>query len=243
MGKVYMQIIRKLIFLPVIFLIFHFNSYAQVPTTQDCLGAIPVCHSTYWNLNSYSGTGNYLNEINASTSCLGGGEVNDVWYTFTVISSGQLSFLIQPNNTSDDYDWALFNLTNANCSDIYSNPALQVCCNYSGNLGATGMSSASNATCNAGAADGNISPTVGVTAGQTYVLNISNYTASTSGYDLNFSASTASIYDNVPPTFQSVNTAAINCGATQLSFNFSENVLCSTISTCDFQLTGLAVRI
>ncbi len=239
MGKVYTQIIRKLILLPVIFLVFHFQAQAQVPTTQDCLGAIAVCQSTYWELNSYSGTGNYPSEINPTGgTCLLDGEINDVWYTFTVITSGQLSFVIQPNNNSDDYDWALFNLTNASCSDIYNNLGIQVCCNYSGTSGATGMYNPANATCNAGRYDEPISPTTGVVAGETYVLNISNPFGTASGYNLNFSASTASIYDITPPTFLSVNTAAIYCGATQLSFNFSENVLCSTIATCDFRLTG-----
>jgi gliding motility-associated-like protein len=239
MGKVYTKTIQKLLLIAVIFLTYQFHSFAQTPTTQDCLGAIPVCNSTYWNLNSYSGQGNYPTEINGSGgTCLASGELNDVWYTFTVLSSGQLSFVIQPNNNSDDYDWALFNLTNANCSDIYGNIGLQVCCNYSGTDGATGMYNPANASCSAGGSDEPISPTVGVVAGQTYVLNVSNFSSSTSGYNLNFSASTASIFDNTPPVFQSVNTAAIYCGTNQLSFNFSENVLCSTINTCDFSLTG-----
>jgi hypothetical protein len=238
MGKVYTKIIRKLLFLPVIFLIFHTSLYAQVPTTQDCLGAIAVCQSTYWELNSYTGTGNYPSEINPAGSCLLDGEINDVWYVFTVLSSGQLSFVIQPNNNSDDYDWALFNLTNASCSDIYNNPGIQVCCNYSESSGATGMYNPANATCSAGRYDEPISPVTGVVAGETYVLNISNPFATIEGYNLNFSASTASIYDNTPPTFQSVDTAEIFCGATQLTFNFSENVLCSQVSTCDFVLTG-----
>lgn len=102
------------------------------PTNQDCLDAIPVCTSTYSNPTSYVGTGNVGNEINPLISCLGAGEKNDVWYQFTVQNSGQLCFLIDPNNTSNDYDWAVFNLTSATCADIYSNAALQVACNYSG---------------------------------------------------------------------------------------------------------------
>lgn len=213
--------------------------YCQVPTVQDCMGAIPVCQTTYWQSNSFSGTGNYPNEINASGgTCLLAGEKNDVWYIFTVISSGQLSFMIQPNNNADDYDWALFNLTNANCADIFTNNSLEVCCNYSASDGATGMANPANASCDASALDNTISPTIGVTAGQTYVLNISNFSSTNYGYNLNFGASTASIFDNIPPVFQSVNTAGIFCGTNQITFTFSENVLCNTVSPCDFTLTG-----
>src|SRR5688572_16951308 len=92
---------------------------AQTPNNQDCLAAIPICQNVYQTTNSYVGEGNYPNEINNNSSCLGSGELNDVWYTFTVQQSGNLNFLITPNNSSDDYDWAVYNLTNNNCSDIY----------------------------------------------------------------------------------------------------------------------------
>jgi gliding motility-associated-like protein len=226
-------------FLIIIPLLYSLTSSAQVPTNQDCLGAIPVCQNTYWQAGSYTGTGNYPNEINSGgNTCLLSGEKNDVWYIFTAITSGQLAFAIQPNNSADDYDWAVYNLTNANCSNIYSNSALEVCCNYSGSDGTTGMNPASNAPCNASASDNLISPTVWVNAGETYVLNVSNYSSTQDGYNLNFGNSTASIFDNVPPDFQSVNLAALTCGTNQLSFNFSENVLCNTVDPCDFQLTG-----
>ena len=37
------------------------STFAQVPTIQDCLGAIPVCQQTYVETVSPSGTGNYPN--------------------------------------------------------------------------------------------------------------------------------------------------------------------------------------
>ena len=40
------------------------TSFAQVPTVQDCMGAIPLCFDTYSTAASYSGTGNYPGEIN-----------------------------------------------------------------------------------------------------------------------------------------------------------------------------------
>lgn len=199
-----------------------------VPNNQDCQGAIPVCQSSYSQSTSYSGVGNISNEINTSLSCLLSGEKNDVWYQFTVQQSGNLCFSITPNVTTEDYDWALFNLTNANCSDIASNAALQVSCNYSGLSGVTGAN---------GQAGSQNNPCVPVTAGQSYVLNVSNFTSSQNGYNLNFGASSAVIFDNVPPSILSVNTP-VACGATTLTFNFSENIRCNTVSAADFSLSG-----
>ena len=229
-------------FLPVLLfaisLLFHGNLFGQVPNNQDCMGAIPVCQNSYFQNNSYSGTGNYPNEINSGGgTCLLSGEKNDVWYIFTVISGGNLSFVINPNNSADDYDWAVFNLTNANCSDIYNNNGLEVCCNYSATDGATGANGG-GPSCDASASASPFSPTIPVSAGQTYVLNISNFSSTQYGYSLDFSSSSATIYDNVAPQFISVNTAAITCGTNQITFNFSENVLCSTVDPCDFLITG-----
>ncbi|HBG71879.1 MAG: hypothetical protein A2W93_03800 [Bacteroidetes bacterium GWF2_43_63] len=212
---------------------------AQSPTVQDCMGAIPVCQYVYTQTNSFSGEGNYPDEINTSgcpASCLESGEKNDVWYIFTVQTSGLLKFNITPNNSQDDYDWAVYNLTNANCNNIYTNPSLQVSCNYAADPGTTGANGGSSLNC-ADALDVNDNAAIPVTAGQTYVLNISNFSSTQYGYTLNFSASSASIFDNIPPVFQSVN-QPIACGSTQLTFTFSENVLCSTASVNDFNLFG-----
>ncbi len=197
------------------------------PTNQDCLGAIPICSNVYSTTTTYSGVGNIQNEINGTISCLGTGEKNDVWYTFTVINSGNLSFTITPNVLTEDYDWAVFNLTNANCWDINNNPGLQVSCNFSGNTGATGANGITGYQNN---------PVIPVVAGQTYVINVSQFSSTPNGYTINFSASTASIFDNVAPVFQSISTPA--CGLNTVTANFSENVLCSTVSTADFTVTG-----
>src|SRR4029077_10300490 len=80
------------------------------PNNQDCPDAIPICQDVYSTVVSYSGTGNIPNEINPGNSCLANGERNDVWYTFTVQTSGNLNFLITPVDSVDDYDWAVYNL-------------------------------------------------------------------------------------------------------------------------------------
>ncbi|MEO6668269.1 MAG: Ig-like domain-containing protein, partial [Ferruginibacter sp.] len=206
------------------------------PTEQDCPAAIPICQNVYSTTISYSGTGNILNEIDNSTSCLASGEKNDVWYTFTVQTSGDLNFTITPYNLPEDYDWAVYNLTNATCADIFSNSAIDVSCNFSADGGDTGPTGATTLT-NQSASGNPFNDVIPVIAGETYVINVSNYSSSTNGYTIDFSASTASIFDNVPPVFQSIG-AASTCGGSELVVNFSENILCSTVQNADFLVTG-----
>jgi gliding motility-associated-like protein len=209
--------------------------YAQSPTNQDCLNAIPICQNVYTTVVSYSGEGNYPNEINSGSSCLLSGELNDVWYTFTVQQSGNLNFLITPNNSADDYDWAVYNLTNNNCADIFTNPGLEVSCNFSATPGTTGPNGGSAFTSqNAGGTPyNNVIP---VTVGQTYVVNVSNFSSTQNGYTIDFSASTAVIFDQIPPQILSVSNPG--CGGNTLTVTFSENILCNTVQNGDFTFTG-----
>lgn len=211
------------------------GAYAQVPTNQDCLAAIPICQNVYSTTNSYVGEGNYPNEINSGSSCLGSGELNDVWYTFTVQQSGNLNFLITPNNSSDDYDWAVYNLTNNNCSDIFINPGLEVSCNFSGTSGTTGPNGGSSFN-SQNAAGNPFNQVVPVIIGQTYVVNVSNFSSTQNGYTINFGASTAVIFDQIPPQILTVNNPG--CGGNTLTVTFSENILCNTVQLGDFSFTG-----
>ena len=216
--------------------------WAQIPTDQDCLGAIPVCQDIYVQANAYSGTGNYPNEIPSGQSCPGNcmnsGEKNDVWYIFTVQIGGDLGFTITPNNLGDDYDWAVYSLNQYKCQDIYGHVAqMQVSCNWSGTPGVTGPNGNSNLSCqNSGGSP--YCAKIPVSEGETYVINISNYTSSQSGYTLDFSGSTAQIYDDVAPELAEVYNNDIICGTTEITFDFTEKVMCSHVTPGKFKLTG-----
>lgn len=199
------------------------------PTVQDCPGAIPVCQRQFTQNPSFQGSGNIPGEINAAsaTECLQVGERNDVWYTLNVASAGQLCFSITPNGSAD-YDWALYDLTSNSCSEIFSNPALETSCNYSGIRGVTGAN---------GLPGAQNRPCVSVAAGQTYVLNVSNHIdGSLVGYTLDFSASTAGIVDTVPPALTAV-VPPVACNSQNVTLKTSENVLCSTVQPGDFRVT------
>ncbi|MBL4755539.1 MAG: SprB repeat-containing protein, partial [Flavobacteriales bacterium] len=220
----------KKVFPLLLFLLFWITFRAQAqPNAQDCLGAIAICQPIFAESNAYSGTGNVPNEINTATSCLGDGEKNDVWYTFTVQTSGDLCFTITPNLVSDDYDWAVYNLTTAACSDIFGNGSLEISCNFSSVTGATGpngLTGDQNEAC------------MSVSAGEIYVVNVSQFSSSPNGYTIDFSASSASIFDNTAPAILSVDNTPIGCGETNIVFSFSESVLCNTMNDGDITLSG-----
>lgn len=223
-------------------------AHAQVPTVQDCLGAIPVCTDTYVQPTVYGGTGNYPNEINDDQNCPRScmdGETNSIWYVISVKTGGLLRLVISPVVSSDDYDWAVYNMNSLECSDIYNSALfMQESCNAAGGSGyhgSTGISTPNggNSNCNGGGPTNKWNADLPVESGDTYVLCVSNWTpASSAGYTLDFSASTADIFDNVQATIASVDTAIGCAGATTLSFIFTENIKCLSAQPSDFVIAG-----
>jgi gliding motility-associated-like protein len=196
---------------------------------QDCDNAIAVCTQSYNQTSSYTGHGT-IQEVNGT--CLSTKETNSVWYVFTVQNSGTFTFML---NTANDYDFALYDITSIGCSGVPS--ATPVRCNFSATYGSTGLTLP--------AAGGNLSynasqaPTmagVNVTAGQTFVLIVDNYSANSNGYTLTFGGS-AQIFDNTPPAITSLSYA---CAANSLDVYFSEPILCASLSTdgTNFTITG-----
>ncbi|MFO7615001.1 MAG: T9SS type A sorting domain-containing protein [Bacteroidales bacterium] len=220
------------------------------------MGAIPVCQEIYVQETTYLGSGNYPDEIynnpgNCLYDCPGScldGEQNSVWYVFTVQEGGLLRMTISPFFNSDDYDWAIYDITELRCDDIYSQYSImQKSCNAWGSSsynGPTGISTAQGGTshcnhCGDGSGTSKWNADLPVTAGRTYVLIIENWGITPQGgYTLDFSASTASIYDNVRPYLQTVHSEDITCGTTQIVIDFSENVMCESVDASDFLLAG-----
>ncbi|MBN2682658.1 MAG: gliding motility-associated C-terminal domain-containing protein [Bacteroidales bacterium] len=222
------------------------------PTVQDCLGAIPICQSYYVEPDpyAYSGNGTYQDEIGVAPAGCIPLEDNGVWYIFSAQTNGVFRFALTPHNSYDDYDWAVFNLTNSDCSVITTNPtSIVVSSNTAGNdgssppvnhgpTGANSSNAASSGNCHGpGVGSWNQwNSDIPVTAGSTYVLYVSNWSGSNYGYDIDFSGSTAVIFDDIPPELIAVNQPA--CEATSLTFHFSELVYCETVSAADFVLSG-----
>lgn len=221
---------------------------AQSPTVQDCLGAIPICTDTITipSPYAYSGNGNYLNEILSMGGCYTT-EANGVWFSFTVQTSGLLRFVLSPHQPNTDIDWILFDMTNTSCAAL-STVNVAAAFASSNNWGVWGVNGdVGISTANGGIGNcngpGNFNgpkwnADLPVVAGEEYVLYVSNWSNSTSGFGLDFSASTASIYDDIPPKMDSIS-SSVNCQTfDSIRIQFDENVMCNSLQAGDFKLTG-----
>ncbi|MCS6904569.1 MAG: T9SS type A sorting domain-containing protein [Bacteroidia bacterium] len=204
---------------------------------QDCESALSLCSLAYRNPYSYTGWGRRQEVVN---TCLLMGERNSVWFVFTVQQGGTFGFEIRPENLlpfigGDDYDFALYDITNATCSDI---PRLTpVRCNYSADGQITGLrfnSVSDIIPISYTATDPPMMPGLNVRAGQRFALIVDNYSGSTSGFRLT-ATGTAVVGNVTPPSFTGA--LDINCRdqLTKLvTVNFSHPVRCSSVQPEDF---------
>lgn len=206
-------------------------------STSDCNGAIPLCGGLYTELSAPLGTGNVYEFTGTCNANL---ESASLWYTFTVQEAGNLSFILDPANDVDDYDWGLFNITSGGCAGVQDGSSPEVNCNSYGSLvtnGPTGISTTNGGTGTTnGPGDLNGPPfnaDLPVLVGQTYALVVMNWSGSPDGYSIDFTQSTANIYDQAPPYMVG---AVPDCANQEFYIAFSENVLTSSVEAGDFQL-------
>lgn len=207
------------------------------PNEQDCEGALVICQEISTNKFAYLGEGNVLNEISDSHSCLLSGEKNSVWHKLNVNENGDLAFSIIPNKLDDDYDWAVFNITDTPCSQIRNNSSLLVSCNYSSDLGITGATGATNQTTAGGEAN-NQNAKIPVKEGEIYAINISQFSVSENGFTIDFSDSSIPIGDTSPPIIENYNTFLKGSDSDVLQLNFSDDILCKTIEDLNLSIEG-----
>jgi gliding motility-associated-like protein len=163
---------------------------------------------------------------------------NPYWYKFTCFQAGTLEFEIDPNQNSDDYDWQLFDVTGQNPQNVYTNAALSISCNWSGEGGNTGMvASASQTFVCGGFGKPKYSKAVNLQVGRDYLLLISHFTNSQSGYKLSFGGGTAVITDPTPPGLKK---ASATCDGTQVRVKLAKKMRCNTLAAngSDFVISG-----
>lgn len=153
---------------------------------------------------------------------------NPYWYKFTCFTSGTLGFQITPNTLSDDYDWQLFDITNRNPEDVYTNASLIVGSNWSGEGGLTGASSAGTSLqiCE-GPGKALFSKMPELIKDHQYLLLISHFTNSQSGYKLSFGGGTASITDTKVPKLEK---AFSDCGGQQVTVKLNKKMKCNSLA-------------
>jgi gliding motility-associated-like protein len=160
-------------------------------------------------------------------------DINPYWYRFTCFQSGVLGFTIVPNNPADDYDWQLFDITNRNPNDVYTDQSLFVACNWSGEPGTTGASSAGTSLTVCGSAPGApfrplFTSMPQLIQGHEYILLISHFSGSSqSGYGLSFGGGTAVITD---PTIPALIKARAICDGTQMTIKLNKQMKCNSLS-------------
>lgn len=161
----------------------------------------------------------------------GYGDRNPFYYKFTCYVGGTLGFLIQPKASGEDYDWQLYDITGRNPNDIYNDASLVVTGNWSGSYGPTGASNsgvnfiqcASLPTDNANS----FSTMPTLIAGHEYLLMISHFTDTQSGYDLSFGGGTAVITD---PKLPLMSSAKPSCDGQSVSIKLNKRIRCNSIT-------------
>ncbi|WP_153800263.1 gliding motility-associated C-terminal domain-containing protein [Foetidibacter luteolus] len=203
-------------------------------TTSFAQHEVPICGSKNINVPGCSGDG------------AGYGDKNPYWYKFTCYTEGTLGFVITPNDLGDDYDWQLFDITGHNPDDVFTDVSLVVTGNWSGSSGKTGAASVGVAhiqcASDPGAGANTFAQMPVLKEGHEYLLMVSHYTDSQSGYDLSFEGGNASITD---PSLPGLLHASAACGGSVMRIKLNKEMKCSTLAPdgSDFQVTPSVGRI
>lgn len=100
---------------------------------QNTCPATFICN-TYNTTPSGTGPGGQYGELSSSTDGCLSGEHNSTWLTITILNSGTLTFVIDPNNNSNDFDFAIWG-PGSNCPPS-NNP---IRCSFAAGTGNTGL--------------------------------------------------------------------------------------------------------
>lgn len=162
---------------------------------EDCIGATTICGNQSFSSNA-NGTGNIADLNSTTAGCLFSTEQQGTWYTFSPSSGGTVAFSIDPSNPSDDYDFALWGPypDGSNTSTICPPSSAPLRCSYAAPSGSTGLNmTATDLSENAGG--DKWVRYLNVTAGQVYVLYISNYSQSGQSFSLTWNLGSGASLD------------------------------------------------
>lgn len=224
----------KLLILFSIFLIQSSLVIAQECTTpgQTPSTAFPVCGTNVFsqdNVPICSSHNLYVPQCNDGANYA---NKNPFFYKFTCFESGTLGFVITPNDLGDDYDWQLYDVTGLDPNQIFTNRNIIVTGNWAGNPGPTGTSAtgvnfiqcASSPT----GSESRFAAMPNLVKGREYILLVSHYTNTQSGYKLSFGGGTASITDPKIPDLKSVSTS---CDASKIYIKLNKPMKCKSIAS------------
>ncbi|RYZ55663.1 MAG: gliding motility-associated C-terminal domain-containing protein [Sphingobacteriales bacterium] len=212
---------------------------------QDACSPILLCGYSFTSPYSYQGIGSVNDLINTPCS---GGEGNSMWIRLNVDVAGTIVFTLAPLNLTDDYDFAVLNVTNVPCTGLTSSNVIR--CNFNNNQpgsnvnGIVGLNttSGSNFT-TAGAFGGSFLQQINANAGDSYLIMVNNFGdpfvgGPSSGFTIDFTGSTATFFDNGPPQYSSIIPSCNN--SQQITLEMSEYIKCASIAPngSDFAVSG-----
>jgi gliding motility-associated-like protein len=205
--------------------------------------AFPVCGISVFHQSQVD---NCTGPDVAQNKCpIGATSSSSFWYKFTCFQTGSLGFLMSGISSTDDYDWALFDITGHSPTAVFSDPSLLISINLYGSGGASTPFPESPTGCKPGAtgnvhcegaANGNspfnAMPTIII--GHDYLLMVTNWTRSTTGYDLSFTGGSANITDPKEPHLDNAKAA---CDGTQTTIKMNKRMKCNSLTGTGSEFT------
>ncbi|MBK8500642.1 MAG: T9SS type A sorting domain-containing protein [Flavobacteriales bacterium] len=151
------------------------------PPNSDCSGGNTICSNSGFNANpSHTGVKADLNVSNRG--CLNSEERQGTWYNFSPSVGGTIEMTIAPTNPTDDYDFAIWGpMASLACPPT----GAPYRCSYSALSGNTGLQIGAGDD-SEGSGGNKWVNAMTVTAGQVYILYVSNYSRSGLAFNLNW---------------------------------------------------------
>lgn len=140
----------------------------------DCSSPTQVCNDASFTGNS---NGSGTQELNAGNQGCMSTEHQSSWYIFNVVSSGTLALNI---TTAVDYDFAIWG-PSVSCDAL----GAPVRCSWAAGGGNTGLGNGATDVTEGAGGDRWVQ-TLNVTAGQTYIMLIDNFTANSTAFTLDW---------------------------------------------------------
>lgn len=204
-------------------------------TTTFQQNTVPICSTNDLFVPGCSGSGNALYQ-----------NKNPFFYKFTCYVSGTLGFLITPSASNEDYDWQLFDITGRDPNEIFTNNSLVVTANWAGTYGPTGASASGVNFIQCGSDPADNKPTFAtmpnLIARHEYLLLVSHFSNTQSGYSLSFNGGTAVITDPAIPHLQS---AKADCDGKKIIVKLNKNVRCNSLTAAgsEFSISPGAITV
>ncbi|PZF73852.1 gliding motility-associated C-terminal domain-containing protein [Taibaiella soli] len=211
---------------------------------QDACNALELCGLSFTVPYSYSGYGQKLEHSQGPPTFSCFDETNSVWFKITVATPGNIVFKIVPADSTNDYDFAVFDVSQHPCDSVlYSTQ--QIRCNGNtilpigsipgGIIGLDMTSTLLNVP--AGTIGSPFCQFIAGTAGQQLLILVDNFSASAAGFTIDFTGTTATFVQGPHPALAQVMPACSK--SEKITVKTTKPVKCNSIATdgSDFFLT------